>query len=95
MSRNNFYRNLKDKGYGKKTIHGNEYIVGLKFKEREEEFIKEYQRENYLLSKKPNRVGKWNNIFKSLYVRSIYVYVINYMNYFYWSPFPPIRQSKL
>lgn len=30
-------------------------------------------------------------IFKSLYVRSEYVYVINYMNYFYLSPFPPIR----
>ena len=45
LSRNNFYRNLKDKGYGKKTIHGNEYIVGLKFKEKEEEFIKVDQRE--------------------------------------------------
>jgi len=43
------------------------------------------------LSKKPDRVGKVEYIFKSLYVRSIYVYVINYMNYFYWSPFPPIR----
>ena len=32
-------------------------------------------------------------IFKSLYVRSEYVYVINYMNYFYLSPFPPIRLS--
>lgn len=32
-------------------------------------------------------------IFKSLYVRSEYVYVINYMNYFYLSPFPPSRLS--
>ena len=45
LSRNNFYRNLKDKGYGKKIIHGNEYIVGLKFKD-EDDFIKVDQEEN-------------------------------------------------
>lgn len=45
LSRNNFYRNLKDKGYGRKTLHGNEYIVGLKFKDKDE-FIKVDQEEN-------------------------------------------------
>ena len=34
LSRNNFYRNLRNKGYGKKVVHGNEYFTGLKFKEQ-------------------------------------------------------------
>lgn len=42
LSRNNFYRNLKDKGYGKKTVNGNEYIVGLKIKD---EFVEADQEE--------------------------------------------------
>ena len=29
MKRNNFYRNLREKGYGKKTIKGYDFITGL------------------------------------------------------------------
>lgn len=37
LSRTKFYANLKNKGYGKKVVHGNEYFVGLA--EKEEGFI--------------------------------------------------------
>ena len=33
LSRTRFYANLKNKGYGKKIVHGNEYFVGLAEKE--------------------------------------------------------------
>lgn len=33
LSRTNFYRNLKSKGYGKKVVNGNEYFCGLKPKD--------------------------------------------------------------
>ncbi|HIY02401.1 MAG TPA: hypothetical protein IAA26_11240 [Candidatus Blautia faecipullorum] len=33
LSRTRFYANLKNKGYGKKTVHGDEYFVGLAEKE--------------------------------------------------------------
>ena len=33
LSRTRFYANLKNKGYGKKIVHGNEYFVGLDEKE--------------------------------------------------------------
>lgn len=33
LSRTRFYANLKNKGYGKKVVHGNEYFVGLAEKE--------------------------------------------------------------
>ena len=33
LSRTRFYANLKNKGYGKKVVHGNEYFVGLAGKE--------------------------------------------------------------
>ena len=33
LSRTRFYANLKNKGYGKKVVHGNEYFVGLSEKE--------------------------------------------------------------
>lgn len=38
LSRTRFYANLKNKGYGKKTVHGNEYFVGLA--EKEDDFLK-------------------------------------------------------
>lgn len=44
LSRNNFYRNLREKGYGKKTIDGYDYITGLKTKEKNN-FIKADQNE--------------------------------------------------
>lgn len=44
LSRNNFYRNLREKGYGKKTIDGYDYIVGLKTKENTS-FVKVDQNE--------------------------------------------------
>lgn len=44
LSRNNFYRNLREKGYGKKTIDGYDYITGLKTKEKND-FIKADQNE--------------------------------------------------
>ena len=44
LSRNNFYRNLREKGYGKKTIDGYDYIVGLKIKENTS-FVKVDQNE--------------------------------------------------
>lgn len=37
LSRTRFYSNLKNKGYGKKVVHGNEYFVGLA--EKEDGFI--------------------------------------------------------
>ena len=33
LSRTRFYANLKNKGYGKKIVHGNEYFIGLAVKE--------------------------------------------------------------
>lgn len=38
LSRTRFYSNLKNKGFGKKIVHGNEYFVGLA--EKEEGFLK-------------------------------------------------------
>lgn len=38
LSRTRFYANLKNKGYGKKIVHGNEYFVGLA--EKEDGFLK-------------------------------------------------------
>lgn len=42
----------------------------------------------------PNRWEKWNIFLNHYMYGQNYVYVINYMNYFYLSPFPPIRYSK-
>ncbi len=33
LSRNNFYRNFRNKGYGIKTVHGETYFSGIKFKD--------------------------------------------------------------
>lgn len=38
LSRTRFYANLKNKGYGKKVVHGHEYFVGLS--EKEDGFLK-------------------------------------------------------
>lgn len=35
LSRTRFYANLKNKGYGKKIVHGNEYFIGLTVKEND------------------------------------------------------------
>ncbi len=43
LSRTRFYANLKNKGFGKKTVHGDEYFTGLGFKEQEFICIDEQQ----------------------------------------------------
>lgn len=35
LSKTNFYRNVRGKGYGKKIIHGSEYFSGIAFKEED------------------------------------------------------------
>ena len=37
LSRTRLYANLRNKGFGKKIVHGNEYFVGLA--EKEEDFL--------------------------------------------------------
>ena len=61
MSRTRFYSNLKNKGFGKKIVHGNEYFVGLA--EKEEGFLRWMIRKSYLLNDKAyNGWIKWNVI---------------------------------